>query len=96
VLGAVALGLIAHHFKWELPAGVAVGGIVAPGGALGPLTAVTTEHVQCAERAGLRQLYLSRGTVIKGAVGDPSSVVRIDRGADLVRAVWRTLLGHAV
>jgi predicted S18 family serine protease len=74
VLGAVALGLTAHHFVWELPAGVAVGGTTAPGGVLGPLTAVTAERVQCAERAGLRQLYLSRGTVVKGAVGDPASV----------------------
>jgi hypothetical protein len=88
VLGAVALGLIAHHFRWALPTGVAVGGIFDPCGGLGALMGVTSEHVECAERAGVRRLYMSPRTEIDGASGEPPVVVRLTNALDLIEAVW--------
>jgi hypothetical protein len=89
VLGAGALGLIAHHFHWSLPPGVAVGGVLDPSGVLGSLRGVTSEHVECAERAGVQRLFISPQTDIDGAAGDPPVLVRrVTDVFELIKGVW--------
>jgi hypothetical protein len=91
VLGAVTVGLIGHHYKWDVPPSVAVGGFLSLDGDFGPLMGVTREHVRSSERAGVQMLLLAAETPVKGLSPDEDLPIvhHVRVIFDLSAAVWR-------
>jgi hypothetical protein len=87
-LGAMALALVAHFYRWELPSNMAVEGCLLNTGALSSTPSFTPPDVSRAQKAGVRKVFIAQNMRIPGAKKDPPAVRRVRSFWDMLRIIW--------